>query len=280
MTKLLITGSGGFVGSNLAEFFEKKYELLTPRSFQLDLVDAQSLEKFFSENKIDAIIHCASVGGIRGIVDSKDVAEKNISMFENLAECAGGKTPMIVFGSGAQFDKSRELKKISESELGKFIPQDAYGFSKMKIAQKSLSTNNITCLNIFGCYGKNEPSWRFPSYALSRAIKGENIKINRNVIFDYIYIEDLCFIVDAFLKRAPSKRVINITPDKSVEIAEIAELASEIAGSASIEILESGFSFQYTADNSLLKKELPDVHFTSIKEGLKCLYSHLIAISK
>ena len=53
---VLLTGSGGFIGKNLKKFLENKYQLFTPRSFELDLIDSNAVEKYFSQNNIDFII--------------------------------------------------------------------------------------------------------------------------------------------------------------------------------------------------------------------------------
>lgn len=63
---ILITGSGGFVGKNLKEYFNSKYNLLCPRSFELDLTDCESVKNFFSNKQYCFVIHCASTGGVRG----------------------------------------------------------------------------------------------------------------------------------------------------------------------------------------------------------------------
>ena len=36
---VLLTGSGGFIGKNLKSYLQDKYELLTPRSYELNLID-------------------------------------------------------------------------------------------------------------------------------------------------------------------------------------------------------------------------------------------------
>lgn len=275
---VFLTGSGGFIGSNLAEFLSREYSLVSPRSFELDLTDARAVEKFFAKNEIGAIVHCATVGGVRGVPDPADTIERNLAMFKNLADvsASAGSIPMIVFGSGAQYDKSRPLKRVRECELGEFVPKDSYGLSKFKIALSAQETPNVTCLNIFGCYGKNEKPWRLPSYALLQARAGEKISIGRNAVFDYLYVGDLCKIVAAFLENPPKARVLNVTPDKSSELIEVLRSAMEICGKAvPVETASAGLGLEYTGDNSLLKSELPEMSFTSVADGLRELLSHL-----
>ena len=73
---ILITGSGGFIGKNLKKHLENKYNILSPRSFELDCRDKDAVYKYFKENDIDFIIHCGSTGGARDTKD-KDRDEKD-----------------------------------------------------------------------------------------------------------------------------------------------------------------------------------------------------------
>ena len=127
MKNVLLTGSGGFIGKHLKEYF-KEYNLYTPRSFQLNLLDKLETEKYLKKNNIEFIIHSASCG-VRILPDAtlEEVAEPNIKMFNNLAD---SELPMITIGSGAEYDKSRPLVNIKEEDFGELIPKDSYGYSK------------------------------------------------------------------------------------------------------------------------------------------------------
>lgn len=279
--KILITGSGGFIGKNLKEYLSKKYNIFAPRSFELELTNPDAVNKYFVNNQIDFVIHCANKGGARGVVDDKSVVDDNLKMFHNLQTCLEGRR-MIFFGSGAQYDKSRPLKKIKEENLGEFIPNDPYGYSKFLIAkeidQKSLYFDNVTCLNIFGSYGKYEKESRFPTYATSQNLNKEPIIINKNVVFDYLYIDDLCKIVDAFIENKPSQKIINITPTRSISLYEIAQIVNKISDFKSeIIIKDAELNNEYTGDNSRLLSEIKDFQFTSYEEGLKNLFEFLSA---
>jgi len=273
---ILITGSGGFIGSNLKKYLSDKYDLLTPRSYELDLCNKEAVLEYFLKNKIDFIIHCATNGGIRGIPDEETTLQNNISMVENLI-CAKEKdTRMILFGSGAMYGKDRDLHKIKESELGKYIPKDLYGLSKMKIAQKISEREDVLCLNIFACYGYNEKETRFPSYAIKQNIENKPIEINQNVVFDYLFSEDMCKIVEFFIKNKPQDKIINITPSKSVSLLYISDIINKISDyKCDIIIKRHGINFEYTGDNALLLKNYPDIEFTQIELGIKKLYNYI-----
>ncbi len=275
ITTILLTGSGGFIGKNLKSYLYKKYNLLTPRSFELDLTDKHAVRQYFSENQIDFIIHCGTTGGARGIEDKDTTIEDNLAMVDNILKFKQPDTRVILFGSGAMYDKSRNLHKVKESEIGEVIPQDLYGKSKMMIAQKIKNRTDVLCLNIFACYGYGEKENRFPSYAITQVLNKETIEINQNVVFDYLFVEDMQKIIEYFIENIPQDNIINITPDKSISLLEIAEIVNSFS-EEKVDITTKNpiLNNEYTGDNFLLRKNYPNINFTNIIDGLKKLYDY------
>lgn len=275
---ILLTGSGGFIGSNLKEHLKDRYNLLCPRSYELNLTDENAVAQYFNSHDIDFIIHCGTTGGARGVQDSPETLDDNIAMVNNLIKYKKDNVRVILFGSGAMYDKSRNLHKVKESEIGNFLPYDLYGQSKMKIAEIVNKRDDILCLNIFACYGYNEKDSRFPSYAINQAIKGDDIVINQNVVFDYLFVEDMQRIVEHFIIHKPLHKIMNITPSDSISLAEIADIVVNISGGghcSQVKIKNPVLNNEYTGDNSLLLNEIPDFKFTSMFEGLSKLYTYI-----
>ena len=273
---ILLTGSGGIIGKNLKEYLKDKYTLLCPRSLELDLTDENAVKKYFLHNKIDFIIHCASVGGARGIDDRDSTIDDNLSMVNNLIKYKNNGVRIILFGSGAMYDKSRNLHKVKESEIGQYIPHDLYGQSKMRIAQSIKKYSDILCLNIFACYGYGEKANRFPSYAINQVLNGEDVVINQNAVFDYLFVEDMQKIVEHFIKYEPENKIINISPTKSISLLEIAEIINNFSDKkVNIFVKNKVLCNEYTGDNSLLLSEIPDFQFTTMESGLKKLYLYM-----
>lgn len=272
---ILLTGSGGFVGKNLKKYLENKYTLYTPRSFELDLIDSEAVKQYFQTHNIDFVIHCGTTGGARGIQDKDSTIEDNIAMVDNILKYKKENTRIILFGSGAMYDKSRPIQKIHESEIGNVIPKDLYGKSKMMIAQKIKGRKDVLCLNIFACYGYGEKENRFPSYAIDCVINQKPIEINQNVIFDYLFVEDMEKIIEYFISNVPQDNIINITPDKSISLLEIANIVNSFGEKpVEIRILNPVMNNEYTGDNTTLKRNVPNLDFTDIREGLKKLYQY------
>lgn len=279
--RILLTGSGGFIGKNLKSYLIDKYELLTPRSYELDLINTDAVAKYFKENDIDFVIHCGSVGGARGVQDRDTTIEDNLAMVDNILANKKTATRVILFGSGAMYDKSRNLHKVKESQLGEIIPNDLYGKSKLLIAEKIKNRKDVLMLNIFACYGYGEKESRFPSYAIYKAIQGEDILINQNVNFDYLFVEDMAKIVGHFIITEPKNNIINITPSKSSSLKEIAEIVQSYSQkNINIKILNEGMNFEYTGDNTLLLNNFENLKFTSLEVGLKSLFNYIVSSRK
>ena len=130
-------------------------------------------------------------------------------------------------------------------------------------------------LNIFACYGYGEKENRFPSDAINKVLQGEDIVINRNVIFDYLFVEDMERIVEYFILNNPKNNIINITPTNSASLLEIANIVRGFSSKkVDIKILNEELNNEYTGDNSLLLKNYPSLQFTSMECGLKKLYEY------
>src|SRR3989339_1097632 len=220
---IFITGAGGFIGRNLEERFSKKYKLLTPGHKELDLLDEKAVENFFKKNKIDVVINCAVIGGSRKEEHVDTSLSGNLRIFFNLLKNKSKYKKMIHFGSGAEYDKSRPIIKVKETDLGKTIPKDEYGFFKYICSKYIEKETNIVCIRIFGMFGKYEDfRLRFISNAIVNSLKGLPITMNQNVFFDYMYINDFVKIVDYFISHETKNKFFNIGTGKKIDILTIA----------------------------------------------------------
>lgn len=267
MKNILLTGSGGFIGKHLKEYF-KEYNLFTPRSFQLNLLDKIETAKYLKQNNIEFVIHCASCG-VRITPDAtlEDVAKPNIQMFNNLAQSG---LPMITIGSGAEYDKSKPLVNIKEEDFGKSIPKDPYGYSKYLISKEIEKRDNILNLRLFGIYGLWEDPSRVTSCIVNAKIKNEPVVLKQNVRFHFIWIDDFCKIVKYFVEHPTNENFLNVAPNESIEIIELAKIAG-----VEFVVKNEGMNKEYTADNNKLKSIIKDLKFTSYKDGMTILFENL-----
>ncbi len=120
------------MGKSILESLGKKYKFLAPTKKELDLQDGPAVLKYLKKNKPDLIIHLASIGGFgREKKEGQgNILAGNLQIFFNLMRVKKFYNRMIFFGSGAEYDKERELKKVKESDFGLSIPSDEYSLYK------------------------------------------------------------------------------------------------------------------------------------------------------
>jgi len=271
---VLITGGSGFVGRNLSECLGSRFSISAPGRAELDLLDPGAVERFLKEGQYDAVVHAASAvlyGGAAG----KGGAGASLEMFQNIARCSRHFGKMIQLGSGAEYGKSRPLVRVQEEEFGKIVPQDEYGLYKYRCSRQVEASEGITCLRLFGCFGKYEDySSRFISNAICRSLFGMPVVIaNRNVVFSYLYVDDFARIVAHFIESTAQHKSYNVVPDGTVDLLSIARMVGDISGSKlPIAVKNPGMGNEYSGGNSRLRLELPDFRFTPMEQSIGELY--------
>lgn len=274
MKTIFITGANGFIGKNLSEQLHNRYALFTPKRKELDLTNSKAVDNYFEKNKIDVVINCAAVGGSRIEEHVSSALSDNLRIFFNLLKNKNRFKKMIHLGSGAEYDKSKPIVKVKETDFGKTIPKDKYGFFKYLCSKYIEKDNNIICLRPFGLFGKYEDyRYRFISNAIVNNLKGLPISINQNVFFDYMYIDDFLKIIDYFINKNTKYKFYNIGTGKKIDLLTIARMINKVVKSKSkIAIKNKGLNNEYTCDNNRLLEEMKAIKFTNIKIAIKELY--------
>ena len=271
---IFITGSNGFIGTHLKEYLNKnysKYNLFTPSSKELDLVNEEEVDNYILGNKIDIIIHLANKGGDRTTVDMKNVTEYNLRIFFNIAKHEKNVKKIISFGSGAEYSKHKPIVDAHEEDYLDAQPLDEYGFYKSITSKYIEKSDNIVQLRIFGAYGEYENyRFKFITNAIVKNLLKLPIVINKNVYFDYIYIDDLIKMIDWFNHNESKEKIYNATTGKKIDLITLANLVNETSDFKSeIKILNDGLNNEYTSNNERIMKELKNFEFTSHKKAIQ-----------
>ncbi|MCL4338825.1 NAD(P)-dependent oxidoreductase [Patescibacteria group bacterium] len=276
--KILITGANGFIGHNLAEQLKHKFSTISPSHSQLDLLDRKKVKEYLKEHNPDAIIHAALYVGSDKRVFSSDMLGKNLTIFYNLLEQRHPDTKVIVFGSGAEYDKSKPIINVSEKESGLSLPKDDYGLLKYTISRIMKKTDNAVVLRLFGVYGKYEDyTRRFISQAICRSILGLPVVIRQNVFFDYIYIDDLVKIVEYCLIHNMKYTHYNAGKGEKIDLISLAEIVKKTTHNPHpIKILKQGYNMEYTCNNQRLLSELSGFKFTPFTSAIDQLYRYYL----
>ena len=273
--RVLVTGASGFIGRNLVE--QLPFEVLAPRRAELDLLDLDSVRGYLRREKPDAVVHSATTPGHRN-AQPVDLAARNLRMFFHLAENAGSFGRMIVLGSGAEYDQRFYQPKMPETYAGTHVPADETGLSKFVISRAVQAHPGWVHLRPFGVFGKYE-DWeiRFISNALCKALFQKPITLRQDRRFDYLFIDDLCRIVAHFLEKPATHSDYNATPDEAVELSQVAELVREVAGvEVPVRIAQPGMGLEYSGANARLRREIPGLTFTPLREAVARLHAFYV----
>lgn len=275
--KILLTGASGFIGRNLKEHFEGKYDIYCPSSRELNLCNQEAVEEELTKNRYDVVIHSANTNTTKNQdITLNDSLDRNLRMFYNLERCKKFFGKMYYFGSGAEYDMRHYIPEMKEEYFGTFIPQDPYGFSKYIMSKSCREDENIYDLRLFGVYGKYE-EWhrRFISNAICRVLKGMPITISQNVFFDYLWIEDLANIMEWFIENTPQHRHYNICTGSRVDLYTLACKVRQIMNvDCDIIVGKEGYKLEYTGNNQRMMDELGNYSFADLDITIQRLIDH------
>lgn len=274
--KILVTGGNGFIGKNIIEsYLSQKYNIIAPSRLELDCSDDKSVEGYFKKHSFDVIIHCAAKAGHRNALDTSNLFLTNSRMIFNLLKYQDSWGKLINMGSGAIYDMQNYHPKMHESHFGTHIPKDEHGYNKYIFGKLLPNLNNVYDFRIFGVFGKYEDyAIRFISNAICKTIFDLPVTLRQNRAFDYLYINDLMPILDHFIENSPSENAFNITPDKSIELLQVAQLVKSISEkNIDIKVEHEGLGMEYSGDNSFLRNEMKDLVFTPMEESVYELYN-------
>lgn len=272
--RVLVTGGSGFVGRNIREsFLAERYELLVPTHSELDCADDRSVDDWFRTHEVDAVVHAAVKPGHRNASDLSDLFYTNTRMFFNLERHRREYGKMLVIGSGAVYDNRFYRPRMREEEWTDRLPADEHGFCKYVCDKAIAASDNIYDLRVFGIFGPYEDyAIRFISNAICKALCGLPITLRQDRRFSYLWVEDLMPVLERFVEGKPRHRFYNIVPDESWSLRALAEVVRTVTGAdVPVRVARGGEGSEYTGDNARLKAEMPDLHFTPMKEAVEQL---------
>lgn len=248
--KIAIFGSTGLVGSNIIKKIDReKYELYPPSRNELNLLDKESVSKWFFKNNIEYVILAAArVGGI--IANSKYPTEflyENLLIQNNVIMSAfkAGVDNLIFLGSSCIYPRECPQPIKEEYLLTGPLEKTNKSYALAKIAGIQL------CDSIREQYGKNYyslmpcnlygPGDNFDLEA-SHVIPGmirkiENARDNNELTLkllgtgrplrEFLYVEDLAEAVIFMLENYNGKDgLINVGSGSEITIKDLANIIS------------------------------------------------------
>ena len=151
--KIIITGTGGFLGSRLFQKFKSEYDVFAPDRKQMDITSKDAVIAYMRVVRPQYMIHCAAVSDIGQCENNPERSyEINVKATGALSEvCSELGTKMIFCSSDQVYLKNKIMLPHSESE--DVFPPHHYGKQKRE-AEKQLLHNSpdAVCLRLSWMY--------------------------------------------------------------------------------------------------------------------------------
>lgn len=228
---ILVTGSNGYIGSSIINKSKNnKNHYFHGSRENINLLDKNNIIDYIKRNKIDSIIHCAIKGGNRTRTDSESDFYDNLLISENILCVSNYVNKIINIASGAEYDRTNDIKDFSEDRIFIESPKDYYGLAKNLIAKRFYQhANNTFNIRVFGCFDENELDTRFIKSCIINNRLNKKMQIHEDKIMDFIYFDDLLKIINYILfTENPIQKDLNASYSQKLKLSEIAYFINNI----------------------------------------------------
>ncbi len=292
MTKTLITGANGLVGSAIKQLNLPDAVFIGRED--LDLTDSVGTKEYFAEIKPERVIHLAAVvGGVGSNMSHPgSFFRDNILINTNVLEAArlAGVKKLISLMSTCVFPDKIEYP-INEKDLHNGPPHPSnfgYAYAKRMLdVQSRAYRKEWGCdyiigipTNIYGPYdnfsltdGHVLPALIHKIYLAKQNNTDLTVWGTGKPLREFIYSSDIAKLItwalDNYDEESP---IIIFSPGTEISIKELVELiASKMHFTGKIIFDESKPDGQYRkpSDTAKIKKYLPDFEFTDMDKGLE-----------
>ena len=304
MTRMLITGGAGFIGSNFAHLVVEKYpeyevvivdklnsqgrlenlEDIKDRVefHKFDLIEEEKLRAVFEDGGFDYVVHLAAESNVdRSIEDPDSFVSSNVTATNILLRLSRDfnvkrfhhVSTDEVFGE-LELDPTKKF-----NEQTPYDPRSPYSATKAAsdhLVRAYFATYglNVTISNCSNNYGPFQvPENIIPLFALF-ALNGKDLTIygDGKSVRDYLFVQDHCEAIDLILHKGKAGETYCVgggSEKNGIEIADaILGVVPETVSQKIFVTDRPGHDLRYAIDHSKLMRELGYQPSVTFEQGL------------
>jgi nucleoside-diphosphate-sugar epimerase len=285
MRKIFITGANGFVGRNLIQAINGKFEIIAydiiipGKKFSegIEWLPPNDLNDNLLEERLrecDTIVHLAQSPYYREFPEkAKDIFDTNVHFVLQLFDAARtvGLKNIILFSSGGIYGNSNN----SFHELEQPNPIDFYLATKAMsefIAKKYREFMAVHILRPFFIYGPGQKNKLIP-ILIERIKEGKEVFINGlsdGGRINPVFIDDVVSAVTELLEMSDVSSTVNLAGPDILSVRQIIDIISQALGRKPIVVRKPEEEELFMiGDIARVKNQLPSVKLVSFYDGIK-----------
>ena len=254
--RVLVLGARGFIGSHVVAHLEGRHTVVPTTSDQLNLLDRDAVAAFFAEHdRFDLVVHSCAIGGSRLAPDGPQVMADNLKMLDTVLEQRERYDRLVYFSSGA-------------ARTAKDTP---YGFAKHLADIMLRQEPKAFSFRVYGCFGPGEPEQRMITSCLRKRKRGEELEVHADRYFDFIFIGDLCKLVELTLRDdCALPREMDAVYEQKLKLTEIVRPLSD-----NVKIVQKQMGADYIGDSSGSVEAALGGAMLGLRHGMTLLEAHV-----
>ena len=302
MSRLLVTGAAGFIGSNFVRWWVERhpndhvvaFDLLTyagdPRNLdgldvrlvEGDIADLDLAERVLAEEQIDVIVNFAAEShNSLAVIDPGRFFRTNVIGTQTLCEAAkrvGVKRFHHVSTCEVYGDLALDSDE-SFTEESPYLPRTPYNASKAGADHAVRAYHEtfglpVTITNCSNNYGPRQFPEKVIPVFLTNALDDLELPLYASTENkrEWLHVDDHCSAIELVLERGRDGETYNVGSGVEKSIAEIADVVLELTGKPqSLKTIvpdRPGHDRRYLLDSSKLRRELSWEPQVSFEDGM------------